>query len=105
MGTRGGARPGAGRPPKQPGQKRMVLSTTISQKCWTDVHLYASSHGKTVSEVVESLLVLGTGLSPYSEFYSQWYETKSPEETFQDLMKGREKVIPAARTSLGLTSS
>ena len=100
MGTRGGARPGAGRPPKQPGQKRMVLSTTISQRCWTDVHLFASSHGKSVSEVVEALLVLGTGLSPYKEFYQDWYAARTPEETFEQVLAGREKVVPREPSSL-----
>ena len=82
----------------------MVLSTTISQRCWTDVHLYAKSHGKSVSEVVEALLVLGTGLAPYSEFYSQWYATRTPEETFEQLLKGRDKVLPAVQPALDLTT-
>lgn len=68
----------------------MVLSTTISQRCWTDIHLYATSHGKTVSEVVEDLLALGTGLSPYREFYAEWYGRRSPEETHGHLLKHRD---------------
>lgn len=68
----------------------MVLSTTISQRCWTDIHLFATSHGKTVSEVVEDLLALGTGLSPYREFYADWYGRRSPEETHEHLRKHRE---------------
>jgi hypothetical protein len=68
----------------------MVLSTTISQRCWTDLQLFATSHGKTVSEVVEDLLALGAGLSPYREFFADWYARRSPEETLEHLRRQRE---------------
>lgn len=73
----------------------MVLSTTISQRCWTDVHLFAMSHGKSVSEVVEALLVLGATQAPYQAFYAEWYGQNTPEATFEQIARGREKLVPA----------
>lgn len=75
----------------------MVLSTTISQRCWTDVTLYAHAHGKTVSEVVEELLRLGLGVPPYESFHSAWYARVSPEATFEELVNGREKIVPMVK--------
>jgi hypothetical protein len=74
----------------------MVLSTTISQQCWTNVTLFAHAHGKTVSEVVEELLTLGSGNSPFAEFYEAWYQTLTPEATYEELLGGREKLIARA---------
>lgn len=99
MGRRGGARPGAGRPPKEPGQKRMVLSTTVSQQCWTDVHLYAESHGRSVSEVVEALLTMGCQQAPFNEFYTGWYASRTPSETFESLRGRRARPVNAPATS------
>lgn len=65
----------------------MVLSTTVSQQCWTDVHLYATSHGMTVSEVVETLLSLGKSQAPYGDFFDRWYAGKTPEDTFEHLAR------------------
>jgi hypothetical protein len=74
----------------------MVLSTTISQQCWTNVTLFAHAHGKTVSEVVEELLTLGCGASPFAEFYEAWYQALTPEATFEELARGREQVVSRA---------
>jgi hypothetical protein len=77
----------------------MVLSTTVSQQCWTDVHLYAESHGRSVSEVVEALLTMGRQQAPFNEFYTGWYASRTPSETFESLRRRR------ARTSESPTAS
>ena len=82
----------------------MVLSTTISQRCWTDVTLYAHAHGKTVSEVVEELLLLGLNQPPFQTFHSAWYQRHSPEATFADLTNGREQIVPMVRAFFEPTS-
>jgi hypothetical protein len=75
----------------------MVLSTTISQRRWTDVTLYAHAHGKTVSEVVEELLMLGLTQPPFQGFHKAWYERLTPEDTFNELVNGRDKIVPMVK--------
>jgi hypothetical protein len=82
----------------------MVLSTTISQRCWTDVTLFAHAHGRSVSEVVEELLQLGLRQPPYQAFHTAWYQRLSPEATFEDLTNGREKIVPLAQSLLERTN-
>jgi hypothetical protein len=77
----------------------MVLSTTVSQQCWTDVHLYAESHGRSVSEVVEELLAMGRQQAPYQEFYTGWYASRTPLETFESLRRRRARAAESAATS------
>lgn len=77
----------------------MVLSTTVSQQCWTDVHLYAESHGRSVSEVVEALLTTGCKQAPYQEFYTGWYASRTPLETFESLRRRRARPVESPATS------
>ncbi|MNS49594.1 hypothetical protein D3C72_822050 [compost metagenome] len=77
----------------------MVLSTTVSQQCWTDVHLYAESHGRSVSEVVEELLTMGRQQAPYHEFYTGWYASRTPSETFESLRRRRARPVDSTSTS------
>ena len=52
----GGVRPGAGRPTKQPGQKRKVLSVTVAEATWHQVRAIAERRGLSVSELVNEIL-------------------------------------------------
>ena len=53
----------------------MVLSTTVSQQCWTDVHLYAESHGTNQQARVNRLNWDGKG-SPEGLFPSRDSEAR-----------------------------
>lgn len=56
LSKRGGLRPGAGRPAKQPGMKRRRLSTTISQTSWEALRHYAEVAGLTLSEALDRMI-------------------------------------------------
>ncbi|MFN3431860.1 MAG: hypothetical protein ACK46X_18140 [Candidatus Sericytochromatia bacterium] len=77
----------------------MALSTTVSQQCWTDVHLYAASHGRSVSEVVEELLAMGRQQAPFNEFYTGWYASRTRSETFESLLCRRARPEDSTATS------
>lgn len=53
---RGGQRPGAGRPPREPGFKRRRLSTTVSQGTWSVIQRYAERSDVAVSEALDALI-------------------------------------------------
>lgn len=58
MQKRGGARPGAGRKAREPGDKRKRLSTTVSGLSWHRLRALASRSGMSVSEVLDQLIEL-----------------------------------------------
>jgi hypothetical protein len=92
----GGARPGAGRPAKQPGHRRLALSVTVADRHWANVHLYAEQHGLSASEVLDGMLACALLSQPYQSFLDTWYDTHTLEETLQHLAAGRERIVPKA---------
>lgn len=95
----GGARPGAGRPAKQPGHRRVAISTTISDRNWATLHLLAEQQGRSVSEVIDTIIAQACATPPLKAIVDAWFETHTLEETLAHLQSGREKVVPKAQGS------
>lgn len=60
MTGRGGSRPGAGRPSRDPNQKRRALSTTVSDTSLRQLRQLAEATGRNVSEVLDELIALAS---------------------------------------------
>lgn len=56
LSNRGGQRPGAGRPAREPGFKRRRLSTTVSQGTWSVIQRFAERSDLAVSEALDALI-------------------------------------------------
>jgi hypothetical protein len=97
----GGARVGAGRPAKQPGQRRLALSVTVADHHWANVHVYATHHGMSASEVLDGMLAQASRCEPYENFLKGWHASHTLEETLKHLSAGRERIIPKSAPPKG----
>jgi hypothetical protein len=58
VGKRGGARTGAGRKPRNPGERRVSLSTRVSPSSSIGLRAYAESAGMSLSEALDEMLAI-----------------------------------------------
>lgn len=65
-GNWGGARPGAGRKPRQAGRPRKAISVSVSRDAYEALAGYAERAGKSLSEAADEMLLASAARSPFA---------------------------------------
>lgn len=101
MGNWGGPREGAGRKPKEPGQKRVTLSTRISGRSSDHLRAYAERTGKTLSEVLDEMVAYVAGQPAFDELLAELREHDVPASTLEKAETAYETLAQTVERSQG----
>lgn len=82
----GGPREGAGRKPKEPGQRRVSLSTRISGPNSEALRAYAGRTGKTLSQALDDFVAYAAGQPPFAALLNDLEAQHAPPNTIAKLM-------------------
>lgn len=99
MGNWGGPREGAGRKPKEPGQKRVTLSTRISGRSSEHLRAYAERTGKTLSEVLDEMVAYVAGQPAFDDLLAELREHDLPASTLQKAESTYERLAQTVERS------